>query len=552
MYEHKATETPTTRRKKDKRPRRLWPPIWLRIILAIPLLVILWLRITDPAGDRGMDNVNTFMLVMLTILLASPWFIFFSGYSRWLRFGLPVVIPAAIVLFFNLFTYTGVSGTLVPSFRFRFAEAGPVLSLPASGGSATGGAGIDLITTTSADFPGFLGADRSGIVTRVRLARNWDARSPEMVWRQPIGEGWSAFSIVNGNAVTMEQRGDNEAVTAYDARTGELLWSYAVPGRFSHVLGGVGPRSTPTIDQGRVYALGTGGHLVCLDGSDGREIWKKNLLEEYGVTPEQEAASIQYGRSNSALVIGDRVIIPAGGNKGGRIASLAAYDKNTGETIWEVGERQISFASPRLATVGGVEQILIVNEDTLSGHDPSTGRILWEHPWSGVTAANASISQAVPVPPDRVFISKGYGGGAALLKLVPKEDGLFDVAELWHSPRVLRTKFTNVVIRGSYVYGLSDGILECADLETGERVWKGGRYGHGQILGVGDLVLLLSESGEVILLDPSPEEANMVLGRFQAIEGLTWNNLALYGDLLLVRNGQEAAAWRLPLAGPPG
>ena len=373
-----------------------------------------------------------------------------------------------------------------------------------------------------------------------------------VVWRQPIGEGWSAFAVVNGYAVTMEQRGEREAVTAYDARTGALLWSREIGARFSHPLGGIGPRSTPTIDEGRVFALGSRGQIACLDGATGALIWEKNLLEEYGVSREQEFASIQYGRSNSLLIVDDLVIVPAGGNKGGRIASLAAFDKKTGASIWEAGDRQISFSSPRLATLSGIEQVLIVNEDTLSGHAPSTGEVLWEHPWWGVTSAQSNISQAVPLPPDRVFISKGYGGGAALLRLIATDGGRFDVEELWKESRVMRTKFTNVVIRDGYIYGLSDGTLECADLESGERIWKSGRYEHGQILGVGDLLLVLSESGEIVLIDPNPEEPNRVLGRFQAIEGLTWNNLALYGDLLLVRNGREAAAWRLPLAGQRG
>ena len=530
-------------------PRRLWPPLWLRILMAVPLLMILWVRFGDVGGDRGIVNVNSAVLFVLTLLIGAPWFIFFSGYSRWWRFALPAAVLAAGALFFKVAHYRGVTGAMVP--RFSLAGAPPALPMPGAPDAASPGARIDLATTTPDDFPGFLGPDRSAEVGSARPGRDWRARAPEVVWRHPIGEGWSAFAVVNGYAVTMEQRGEDQAVTAYDARTGDLIWAHAIPGRFSHPLGGVGPRSTPTIDEGRVYALGAQGRLVCLDGATGGAIWEVDLLAEYGVTPEQEFQNIQYGRSNSALIVRDMVIVPAGGNKGGRIASLAAFDKRTGAKIWEAGERQISFASPRLATLAGVEQILIVNEDTVSGHDPATGRILWEHPWWGVTSAQASVSQAVPVPPDRVFVSKGYGGGAALIRLAPRDDGGLDAREVWKSPRVMRTKFTNVVIRNGHVYGLSDGTLECVRLETGERVWKQGRYEHGQILGAGNLLLVLSESGEVVLIEPTPGEPNKVLGRFQAVEGLTWNNLALYGDLLLVRNGREAAAWRLPLAGPP-
>ncbi len=155
----------------------------------------------------------------------------------------------------------------------------------------------------------------------------------------------------------------------------------------------------------------------------------------------------------------------------------------------------------------------------------------------------------MPVPPDQVFVSKGYGGGAALLRLVADGNEGLQVEEVWADNRVMRTKFTQVVLRDGYVYGLSDGILECIRLATGERMWKGGRYQHGQILGVGDHLLVLSEDGELVLVAADPAQANHVLGRFQALVGPTWNNLALYGDLLLVRNSREAAAWRLPLQG---
>jgi len=540
--------------KVKKKEWRRTPPIWVWILILIPLALMVWMRVGDLIGDQGVTNVNSLLLVVLAGLIASIWFVFFSGHSRLRRYSYLLAVIVIVVAFFSLVRYEGVSGNMIPKLSFGLSDdAGPerVPEVGAAAAVPSGVAPIDLGTTTAVDFPGFLGPGRNATLENLRLARDWESRPPELVWRQSIGAGWSAFSVVNGIAVTMEQRGDRELVTAYDVETGELLWSHSDPGEFDHFLGGPGPRSTPTIHEGLVYTLGARGRLLCLGGATGEVVWEKDLLEEYGVTPAQELASIQYGRANSALVTGDLLVIPAGGNKDGKIASLAAYDRTTGDKIWEAGERQISFSSPRLAMLAGVEQILIVNEDTLSGHDPAGGEMLWEHPWPGVTSANASVSQAVPVPPDRVFVSKGYGGGGALLQLLPRPDGRFDVKEIWADGRVLRTKFTNVVIRDGHIYGLSDGILECVELETGERAWKRGRYQHGQILLVSDLLLVLAESGEVVLVEPTPDEPDKVLGRFQAIEGKTWNNIALYGDLLLVRNGQEAATYRLPLATAP-
>ncbi len=351
----------------------------------------------------------------------------------------------------------------------------------------------------------------------------------------------------------MEQRGDAEMITCYSIETGRLEWANAAAGRFERLDAGVGPRSTPTIDEGMVYALGALGRLACLDGATGKTVWEKDLLQEYGISPDDEAAAVPWGRAASPLVVGDRLIVPIGGRKGGRMASLAAFDKRNGAKLWEGGEGQISYSSPALATLAGVEQVLIANEATLSGHDVATGGVLWEHPWPGHTNADPNVSQPVPVAPDLIFISKGYGQGAMLLKYnnPSPNDVLAPTQIVWKNPRVMKTKFANVAIRDGFVYGLSDGILECVELASGLSRWKGGRYGHGQTLLVGDLLLVVSERGEVVLVEATPDRSNYVLGRFQAIEGLTWNNLALYGPYLLVRNAEEAACYKLPLEGRP-
>jgi outer membrane protein assembly factor BamB len=253
---------------------------------------------------------------------------------------------------------------------------------------------------------------------------------------------------------------------------------------------------------------------------------------------------VSWGRAGSPLVVDDLVIVPAGGPLG-QAKSLIAYRAATGKVAWEAGTDQISYASPSLATIAGVRQILIVNEATASGHDPTTGRQLWSHPWPGTSNGSASASQAVAIGSDRVFLSKAYGVGAELLEFSPAAEGTLAVRSLWASNRVLQTKFTNVTIIGEHIFGLSDGILECVELATGKRAWKKGRYGHGQILGVGQLILVQAEEGEVVLVEANPKEL-VELARFQAVEGKTWNNLCLAGRRLLVRNAEQAAAYELP------
>jgi outer membrane protein assembly factor BamB len=518
-------------------------------VLALSAAAILILRCTDVMGSGANANVGTLIAAFVAVVTLLLWFALLSPFSAWIRL-LPLLGSLVFCgAFAALFRIEGTSGDLLPDFAFRFSpkpdELLQKLKLPDRTGAEM--PVVDLLTTTDDDFPQFLGPDRSASLDHPKLARDWTASPPQLVWRQEIGAGWSGFAVVNGYALTMEQRGELEMVTCYEVGSGRLRWFYSIPVRYDSRLAGVGPRATPTIDEGMVYTLGATGRLLCLDGATGRCVWQKDLLEEFAVTEEDEAAEVPYGRANSPLVVGDLLIVPAGGPERRGWVSLVAYNKRTGQKVWEGGHRQISYSSPVLTTLGGIEQILIVNQDYASGHDVRTGRVLWECAWPGKSHSNANVSQAVPVPPDRVFLSKGYGRGAALVQLVPKGDGTFDAIELWYNSRVMRTKFTNVVLWEGYVYGLSDGVLECIALESGQSKWKAGRYGHGQILRVGGLLLVMSEKGQLSLVEATPQRRNNVLSQFQALEGKAWNTLALSGPYLLVRTAEEAACYKLPL-----
>jgi outer membrane protein assembly factor BamB len=282
-----------------------------------------------------------------------------------------------------------------------------------------------------------------------------------------------------------------------------------------------------------------------LDGSNGTKIWREDLLTRIGVTPKEDLQAIAWGRANSPLMVDSLVVVPLGGPLNGPCVSLAAFDKDTGRLAWTGGSRQASFSSPCLATIGGQRQILVVNQDYVSGHQPETGEVLWEHPWPGVSNGNANVSQGVPLPDDRLLLSKGYHGGAKLLHLTRDASGKWQTTEVWAKGKSLLTKFSNVVVHENHAYGISDGILECVDLATGRRQWKAGRYGQGQILGVDDLLIVQAESGEVALVEATPIDHRQ-LGSFVAIDGKTWNNPCLYGHFLLVRNAQKAACYELP------
>jgi outer membrane protein assembly factor BamB len=260
---------------------------------------------------------------------------------------------------------------------------------------------------------------------------------------------------------------------------------------------------------------------------------------------------VMFGRAASPLIVDSLVIVSGGGPKG-KAKNLVAFDRETGQLVWEAENKlpngtadQIAYASPSFRTLAGRRQLLIVNESTVSGHDPTTGKSLWSHPWPGKSNGDASVSQAVPIEPNRVLLSKGYSGGAELIELSAGAGDELTVTSVWKNSRVLQTKFSNVVLYDGHAFALSEGIFECATLESGRRIWKKGRYGHGQILGVGNLLLVMSEEGELHLLQLNPRKL-VELGSIPALSGKTWNTLCLYGKRLLVRNAEEAACFELP------
>lgn len=552
------------------KPLRLFPGFVTRIVIALSLVAIVVVRtlptfdgMPSPWNDMALANILTLVFGFVAAVTLVIWFCFLSSYAPLLRRIVLAGVPAMIGLFFLFFRFAGVSGVMVPTFVPRWQPMADAVIGKVEAKSDAPAA--DLATTTPDDFPQFLGPNRNCWLPGPELARGWAANPPRELWRRPIGAGWSGFTAVNGFGVTMEQRGPEEWVACYEVATGNPVWGHAIEARHENPLGGIGPRSTPTIYQGRVYALGATGVLRCLDGKDGSLVWQADLRKRYFPAAADAAALsvadeslVQWGRAASPLMVDDLVVVPAGGPQG-LAKNLIAMKAETGDVVWESevvlptavprATDQISYSSPALATNAGVRQILIVNESTASGHDPKTGTLLWSHPWPGNSSQNASASQAVPVGDDLVLLTKGYGGGAELLEFKPLASGVLEkVPSVWINPQVLETKFSNVSIIDGHIYGLSNGYLECVELATGRKTWKRSRkanYGHGQILGVGGAILVQAEDGRLALVDANPEEF-IERGSIQALNDKTWNNLCLYGRKLLVRNAREAACFELP------
>jgi outer membrane protein assembly factor BamB len=512
----------------EKRKIRWWPAGG---ILVLGLAGLIWNA--SRGGISGQERVMSGIgLGLLTVVLLFLWFLLLSrlpGRTRLAGLGIAVL---ALVAFVGLVRVRGVSGDLVPIFEWRFQrELGAVV--------ATGG-DVDLSTSPD-DYPQFLGPRRDARLPDVGLARDWDAEPPKEVWRIKVGEGWSSFAVVGEIAVTQEQRGEEELVVAYALKTGEPLWSHSDTARFSKTIGGTGPRATPTIFDGRVYTVGATGLVNALDLASGEELWSHDLVAEHqGRIPE-------WGLAGSPLIVGNQVIVGAGGAGGN---SLVAYDRIDGRLLWSVGEDAVGYSSPMLVELAGRRQIVMLNEGSVVGRDAEDGTELWREPWP---PQQPNVAQPIPLPGDRLLVSSGYGIGATLFALStdrePEEEetlGDVTVEQVWRSPR-LKLKFTQAVEYEGYLYGLDDGVLVSLDPATGERMWKRGRYGHGQVLLVGDLLLVLTEDGELVLIDPNPEELTE-LHTVRVLDSKTWNTPALAGKYLLVRNDQEAACFELPLS----
>jgi outer membrane protein assembly factor BamB len=493
-----------------------------------------------------------FIAIVITLLLVSLWYARYGGAPRRMRLaavaGLWLVLGALLLVFRPV--YNG--DMWMTGWRLRFAPRDDQrLEQLAATAEAVGW------QTTPRDYPRFLGNGYWSEVHGVELETNWDRHPPQEVWRREIGAGWSALAIVGNYAVTQEQRGELELVTCYRLDTGEPIWTHADQTRFdpndvAGSLGGVGPRATPTVVGDRIFTQGGTGIVNCLEARTGRLVWSCDTADEFDVPVAV------WGKSGSPLVVDDMVIVSVGAPTGDAAknfnSSLVAFDIHTGKVRWAAGNRRAAYASPVVAEFAGERQIIVVNHSWVTGHRASDGQVLWEHPWAHEGDGDASCSQPVPLPGDRLFLSKGYGVGASLLAIERDESGRIAVRPLWNPPikRVMKTKFSNIVVRDGFIYGLDDVLLSCIELATGNVRWKKRRtpvFGHGQIMLVGEAILVLSETGELALVAATPNEYRE-LASVQVLSdaNVTWNNPAFAPPYLLVRNGREAACFRMPLA----
>jgi outer membrane protein assembly factor BamB len=447
------------------------------------------------------------------------------------RLGLIVAISLGWG-YFTLVRFDGTTGDLTSEMSWRWTPTAEELSLAEAAGRRPEArpVGAPALTLELGDWPGFRGPNRDGAVRGTRVAADWSTNPPRTVWHHRVGPAWSSVAVVGDRLFTQEQRGEKEAVTCYDAATGDPVWVHEDIARFWEAVSGAGPRATPTFAAGRVYTLGATGVLNCLDAATGSRHWSHDL------TVDATAKPPVWGYSGSPLVVAGVVIAFAGGETD---RQLLAYRTDTGELAWSAAVGPNSYSSPHPAVINGETQILMLTDRSLSAVDPATGAVRWQH---------SSPMQGAPISiqPDAVSGTRYLVPDLGLSLVEVTRDGSnWATARLWQS-NGLKPNFNDVVIHDGHAYGFDNRIFGCIDLQTGKRRWKEGRYGHGQVLLLADqgLLLVMSESGEAVLLTASPER-HEERGRFQAVHGKTWNHPVIAQGRLYVRNAEEMACYEV-------
>ncbi len=526
---------------------------WIERLGAVVLMIAAMFaafRIVDKSIATGMMG---FMFAAYSIPVLGIAFAAWAMFSRRLPDGLRRASMALTILLaigaWTLLRTDGMSGDAASDFHWRWSKTREetLPALPAAAVSAKIPsetlaaprvedkpvviAPPPVAVVAAAYWPGFRGPGRDSIIPGIRIQTDWSSSPPVQLWRRPIGPGWSSFAVSGELIYTQEQRGDDEVVACYNAATGNPVWAHRDPARFWESNAGAGPRATPTLHEGRVYTFGATGILNALDARDGAVLWSRNAASDTGrKIPD-------WGFASSPLVVGNSVIVATAGQ-------LAAYDAATGAPRWTGPPGRAGYSSPHRMTIGGVEQILLVNGAGVTGVASADGKLLWEHKWPG----DGIVQPAITAEGD-VLIGTGSGIGAATgvrRIAVTRGPAGWTAEERWTTTG-LKPYYNDFVVHNGHVYGFDGGILSCIDAKDGRRKWKGGRYGHGQLLLVRDqsLLLVLSEEGEIAVVNAVPDQFTEV-ARFPALEGKTWNHPVLAGDRLFVRNSEEMAAFRLP------
>jgi outer membrane protein assembly factor BamB len=377
----------------------------------------------------------------------------------------------------------------------------------------------ELLAQSGADWPQWRGPNRDGISKETGLLKQWPAVGPPLVWKaKGAGSGYSSLAVVDGRLFTMGLRGNREYVIAFDVATGKEAWATPHGNAFQNDRGN-GPRGTPTVDGERLYALGGNGDLSCLEARTGKVVWTINVLQKFG------GSNIQWGISESPLVVGEKVLV----NAGGPGASIVALNKKDGSLIWKSQSDEEGYSSAIAVEAAGGTQVVFFTATRAVGLDLRDGRLRWEYPRPSNNTANI----ATPVARgNRVFISSDYGTGGGLVEI--KADG--KAQELYFT-KEMRNHHSSSILIGDHLYGFSSGILTAMRFDTGEVAWKDRSVGKGSLVYADGNLYALSENGVVGLIEATPA-GYREKGRFRIPQDSlpTWTHPVIAGGRLYLRD----------------
>ena len=378
--------------------------------------------------------------------------------------------------------------------------------------------------SASVDWPQWRGPDRTGISKETGLLAQWPRSGPRVAWSAAmLGAGYGSIAVQGERVYVQGMRNRQSVVSSLNRADGKVVW-VRILGAAGDNDRGPGPRSTPTIDGDRVYALSETGDLACLRVSDGSVVWQTNILKEF------RGGNPYWLLSESPLVDGNMVVV----TPGGRGAGVVALDKMSGKTIWTSKELSdgAGYASPIVADVGGVRTIMTFTADAGVGIRASDGKLMWRNS----QAANGTANIATPVYSDgKVFFTSSYGTGASLLGL-RAAGGEVRAQEIYFT-RDMKNHHGGVVLVNGHIYGYNDSILTCLEFASGKMIWRDRSVGKGAVSYADGHLYILSENNVVGLVEATPA-GYKEKGRFSITDQgwPSWSHPVVSGGRLYIRN----------------
>lgn len=399
-------------------------------------------------------------------------------------------------------------------------------------------------SSTRANWPQYHGPTLDNKTNESLADVEWPSQGPRTAWKVPTPTGFSSFAVADGKACTLVRREiegiDHEVCLAVDAATGKTLWEAPLGiARYDgggdsgapDNKGGDGPRSTPSLHEGRVYAIDANVVLWCLDGSSGDVLWKKDVLKEH------DGENIKWKNAASPLIDDGRLFL-AGGGKG---QALIAVDPLEGSTLWAVEDDTMTHATPVAATILGTRQVIFFTKEGLVSVKPEDGAVLWRYPFP----FKVSTAASPVVHEDIVYCSAGYGVGAGAVRIARKGSG-FEAAEIWRTPNKNINHWSTPLVIDGFLYGMfsfkeyGNGPFACVDIRTGEMQWSEEGFGPGNVILAGKTLLALTDEGELVAIDPSPKEYRE-LSRADVLAGKCWSTPVVSGGRIFARSTMEGA-----------